>query len=89
MRIRERYCRLRPHAQMPGVVSWDDERRNTVLHASRRTEHDYEGHAVRQWQYAAEAIEFWLNGWVSVHGVGMRWMPLRSLLPETAVAEES
>ena len=38
----------------------------------RHTKDDYEGHAVGQWQHAAEAIEFWLNGWITVHGVGMR-----------------
>lgn len=56
---------------------------------NRRTEDDYEGHAVRQWQHAAEAIEFGLNRWVAVHGVGMREMPLRSLLPKTVIVEES
>lgn len=63
---------------------------NKVEVGSRRhTEDDNESHAVRQWQHATEAIEFWLNGRITVHDVGMRWMPLRSLLPKTALAEES
>jgi hypothetical protein len=36
------------------------------------TKNDYEGHTVGQWQHAAKAIEFWLNGWIAVHGVGVR-----------------
>ena len=81
-----------PGLKLVGMTRGADDSRNNVLCAcevDRRTENDYEGYAVGQWQHAAEAIEFGLNGWVSVHGVGMRWMPLRSLLPKTAVAEES